>query len=567
MTKNRVLFHISLVTGCLLLVISFFLYLEYTHLAKYRSTVVNVGHNLLALRAQVTQDALNHRSDAYSIAASTVNIENKVETLVEKFHARRINEFGLYHSETNTILENFSSSVLKVTDAIDHLIGLIVIKDSVLTSLVKNVNHGVTTVDNNIQRNSLVKMLNTLSLDENIQPELASIIGTFKEIEGQKQELFSFLLSPEVTEFIEHSEEKMSLLSSQIRTTILQLLTAVFLIALFVILTYILRMRQLDKNNKEFQESMERVNRANQAKSLFLATMSHELRTPMNGVLGMAEIIKDEAGDTKTREYAQMITDSGQHLLTLLNDILDFSKIEQGKMVLENAPFSFEKILIQIEHTIKPLAHNKSIDFIIHNQIDSQLSFIGDCSRIHQILLNLAGNAIKFTEKGKVEIFVQLKNKTPTPTVEIEVSDTGIGIEEDKLEHIFCPFEQAELSTTRKFGGTGLGLAIVKQISDLMNGEVTVSSKLNVGTTFKLLLPMEIESETFPNNKPTKKVSPAELRPVLNVLPSDILLIESDRISANIIQRFLAPNSHKLNWVKDKEAAIESLKSEQYDIV
>ncbi len=565
MAKNKALFNIAILIGALLLAASLFLYREHTQLSVYRNTMMHIGHNLLALRAQVTQDALNHRSDAYLIAASSVDLENEIEAIVEEYNSSDSHVFDFFRSDVENTLDGFCKAALQVTDGIDHLIGLIVVKDSVLTSMVNTVNNSSAGKDNDIQRGVLVKMLNTFSMSSEIQPELASIINTFQEIEKQKQELFTFLLSPEAFEFVEASEAQMVILLAKIRTTIIQLIAITFLIAFFVVLFYISRMKELDRHNKEYQASIDRVTRANEAKSLFLATMSHELRTPMNGVLGMAEIIKGEAKQESTREYAQMIMDSGQHLLTLLNDILDFSKIEQGKMVLEVAPFSIDKVLLQIEHTMKPLAENKQIELSIQNQLARNIKFIGDSSRLHQVLLNLVGNAIKFTDNGKVEIIVQLNSDAPRAILEIEVNDTGIGIDQSKLAHIFNPFEQAEVSTTRKFGGTGLGLSIVKQITDLMNGDITVSSKPDIGTQFKLSLPLPIESalpeipQTPDNNIEVVQVSDTE--------PLNILLIENDRISANVIQRFLAPNNHNVIWAKNEHETINALDSESLDLV
>ncbi|GAL28979.1 putative sensor histidine kinase [Vibrio variabilis] len=210
---------------------------------------------------------------------------------------------------------------------------------------------------------------------------------------------------------------------------------------------------------------MEKAKQASEAKSLFLATMSHELRTPMNGVLGLAQLIKEQSSEPEIKSQAQTMIDSGQHLVTLLNDILDFSKVEQGKMTLEHVPFSFDSVVQQINGALKPLADNKGLLFEIENQIPNDIDVIGDSSRTRQIMFNLIGNAIKFTETGKVTVSIDYR-WSDAQNVVITVKDTGIGIEREKLKAIFSPFEQAELSTTRNYGGTGLGLSIVKQLID-----------------------------------------------------------------------------------------------------
>lgn len=311
---------------------------------------------------------------------------------------------------------------------------------------------------------------------------------------------------------------------------------------------------------KKLKEETDKAQSATKAKGEFLSTMSHEIRTPLNGVLGLAQIIHNEANDESVKNHSQMILDSGQHLLTILNDILDFTKIEESKIELEQIEFSFCQVLQPVINTIQPLADEKQIEIDVINELQSNLNLIGDSARLRQILLNLLGNAVKFTEEGIVTVRISFDEEISLLTM--SVADTGIGIPEHRQANIFNSFEQADNSTTRKFGGTGLGLAIVKKLVDLMGGGITVNSKINEGTLFILHLPMSWAlSETI---QPPSEES-EELNDSIGEL--NILIAEDNHVNAIVAKSFCEQLGHHVDIAADGLIATQMVQAADYDLI
>jgi len=322
---------------------------------------------------------------------------------------------------------------------------------------------------------------------------------------------------------------------------------------------------RVEERTRDLEVARLQAEAASLAKSDFLANMSHEIRTPMNGVMGMTDLmLKGGLTPQKEKMYLRAIKDSADNLMLIVNDILDFSKIEAGKFSLEKIPFSLRNTLERCMRGLLVRGEEKGLKIIY--QVDSAVPtcLIGDPGRLRQVLTNLVGNAIKFCQQGEIKVEVELASlETDDLTLHVRVTDTGIGIAEDACQRIFDQFEQADSSTTRKFGGTGLGLAICKKLVELMGGNIWVESQLGVGSCFHFTANFQIGNETLLSADSEAELASSQLRHA----PMNILLADDVEINRALVQAILEPLGHQITCAENGRMALEACTTTCFDVV
>lgn len=318
---------------------------------------------------------------------------------------------------------------------------------------------------------------------------------------------------------------------------------------------------KVELRTHELADALKMAEAATEAKAKFLAAMTHELRTPMNGVIGTACLLADTPLKPSQREKLDIITNCGNHLLTVINDILDFSKIEAAKMDLDFSPLSLEKIIQESLEIVKPLIAKKNLELVYKIAPKTPPYFLGDAVRLRQILVNLISNAIKFTVEGGIYIDVNspAKNK-----LKFQVRDTGIGIKKEIKDNLFQAFTQADSTVARKYGGTGLGLVICKKLVELMGGKISLSSKIGKGSTFEFTIHADVVTHIGSSIEIEKTTNISNLG---RDKPMRILLAEDNLVNQMVAKGFLNKLGYAPDLANNGREVIQAIQKQDYDLI
>ncbi len=323
---------------------------------------------------------------------------------------------------------------------------------------------------------------------------------------------------------------------------------------------FLLLKKNLSLTISDLEDSYERAKKISEFKSFFLANMSHEIRTPLNGVIGMLQVLKRTDLDQQQKEHLTTMEYSSKHLMELVNMVLDYSKIEAGKMELLDLPFDLKSEVYQISRAFQQIVEEKGLRLEVTTDISENLDYIGDAVRLHQVVINLLNNAIKFSEQGTIKLRVlTVDRKVNSEEVLFEIVDEGIGMEKEQIENLFQAFEQGGKGYSRKYGGTGLGLVISQEIVKMMGGMIKVKSSPGKGSTFSFKLKFGTKEKMFDEESGSfTRRSNDEIR---------VLLAEDNQINQRVLELMMQPWSVALDIVENGKQALEAYSEDDYDLI